>query len=234
MGKSPAFQLYAADFYMDTVGWTATEVGAYFRLLMHEWVNGPLPNNMADLSRIAGISDARTLYKMWSRTLVNKFTTTDGNLLINKRLESEREKQSINRELQVKKGISGANKRWENRIAPAIAQAQPKDSSSSSISSSINKSIFNKPHIEEIALYCNSRKNNINPQIFYDHYESNGWMIGKNKMKNWQAAIRTWEQREGGNGNGRSDFGGSKRTTVEKAGRAKSDGEPYPIDFEFS
>jgi len=47
--KAPAFQLYAADFYMDTVGWSATEVGAYFRLLMHEWINGPLPDSMMQL-----------------------------------------------------------------------------------------------------------------------------------------------------------------------------------------
>lgn len=134
MGEAPAFQLYAADFYMDTASWTVAEVGAYFRLLMHEWVNGPLPSDMASLARIAGISDARTLYKMWSTTVGKKFTTTDGNLLINRRLEEERGKQHKRRELQAQKGRSGAKKRWGNDIAGAITQAQPNDSSSSSSS----------------------------------------------------------------------------------------------------
>ena len=53
---------------------------------------------------------------------------------------------------------------------------------------------FIKPAIQEIINYCQKRKNNINPQIFFNFYESKNWMIGKNKMKNWQAAIRTWEQ----------------------------------------
>ena len=38
------------------------------------------------------------------------------------------------------------------------------------------------------------RKNNIDPNQFYDFYESKNWFVGKNKMKDWQAAIRTWER----------------------------------------
>ena len=81
MGKSPAFQLYASDFYVDTAGWTTAQVGAYFRLLLAEWVNGPLSSNMADLARIAGIPDTRTMYKMWSAKLGKKFILNGGNLL---------------------------------------------------------------------------------------------------------------------------------------------------------
>ena len=55
---------------------------------------------------------------------------------------------------------------------------------------------FTKPTIEEISAYCLERGNNINPQKFYDYYESVGWKVGKNPMKNWQACIRTWEQKE--------------------------------------
>lgn len=55
---------------------------------------------------------------------------------------------------------------------------------------------FVKPTIEEISAYCLERGNNINPQKFYDYYESVGWKVGKNPMKNWQACIRTWEQKE--------------------------------------
>lgn len=55
---------------------------------------------------------------------------------------------------------------------------------------------FKKPSIQEIASYCNERKNGIDPKKFYNFYESKNWMIGKNKMKNWQACVRTWEQRD--------------------------------------
>lgn len=53
-----------------------------------------------------------------------------------------------------------------------------------------------KPTIEEIRDYCQERKNSVDPQRFFDHYESNGWMVGKTKMKDWRAAVRTWERSE--------------------------------------
>ena len=52
---------------------------------------------------------------------------------------------------------------------------------------------FQKPNIEEISNYCKERKNNVNPSKFIDFYESKGWMVGKNKMKDWKACVRTWE-----------------------------------------
>ena len=55
---------------------------------------------------------------------------------------------------------------------------------------------FNKPTIEEVQQYCNERNNNINPEQFIDYYEANGWKVGKNAMKDWKAAIRTWEKRD--------------------------------------
>lgn len=54
------------------------------------------------------------------------------------------------------------------------------------------------PSIEEIKKYCLERKNNIDAERFYDYYSSKGWMIGKNKMKDWKAAVRTWERNQSG------------------------------------
>ena len=53
---------------------------------------------------------------------------------------------------------------------------------------------FEKPTVEEIKEYCVSRGNGIDANYFYDFYESKNWMIGKNKMKDWKAAVRTWER----------------------------------------
>jgi hypothetical protein len=62
-------------------------------------------------------------------------------------------------------------------------------------SSSINSSKFKKPTLEEVKQYCEERKNNIDAENFIDFYESNGWKVGNNKMKDWKASIRTWERR---------------------------------------
>lgn len=53
---------------------------------------------------------------------------------------------------------------------------------------------FLHPTIEEITQYCKSRHNDIDPEQFFNFYESKGWMIGKNPMKNWKAAVVTWEK----------------------------------------
>ena len=55
---------------------------------------------------------------------------------------------------------------------------------------------FTPPTVDEVRAYCQERGNRIDPQKFVDHYTSNGWMVGKTKMKDWKAAVRTWEQRD--------------------------------------
>lgn len=54
---------------------------------------------------------------------------------------------------------------------------------------------FIKPTIEEVSAYCAERKNGINAEAFINFYESKGWKIGKNSMKDWKAAVRTWESK---------------------------------------
>ncbi len=55
---------------------------------------------------------------------------------------------------------------------------------------------FQKPSLSEVADYCRERANKVDPEQFYNFYESNGWKVGKNAMKDWHAAVRTWEKRE--------------------------------------
>lgn len=64
---------------------------------------------------------------------------------------------------------------------------------------------FVKPTVEEVRTYCNERGNSVDPQQFIDHYESNGWKIGRNSMKNWKAAVRTWEKNEYGSSKNNSE-----------------------------
>ena len=69
----------------------------------------------------------------------------------------------------------------------------------------IKRKNFIKPTIEEIETYCKERNNGINANAFYDFYESKNWYVGKNKMRDWKACVRTWEQREKPKGKGWED-----------------------------
>jgi hypothetical protein len=56
--------------------------------------------------------------------------------------------------------------------------------------------IFKKPTTEEIQAYCLERKNSVDPSRFFDYYESKGWLVGRTKMKDWKASVRTWERND--------------------------------------
>lgn len=56
------------------------------------------------------------------------------------------------------------------------------------------KGRFAPPSEAEVIAYCQERKNNVDPMKFHAYYTSNGWKVGKNAMKDWKAAVRTWEQ----------------------------------------
>ena len=59
-----------------------------------------------------------------------------------------------------------------------------------------NKGRFIKPILSEVEDYCIKRNNNIDAEAFVNFYESKGWMVGSNKMKDWKACVITWEKRE--------------------------------------
>ena len=64
---------------------------------------------------------------------------------------------------------------------------------------------FVRPTIEDVRNYCAARQNAVDAQRFLDYYEANGWRVGRNPMKDWQAAVRTWERNgyESGSGSGK-------------------------------
>ena len=59
-----------------------------------------------------------------------------------------------------------------------------------------NKGNFKKPTLIDIKEYCFWRDNGVDAETFFDFYESKGWIVGKTKMKNWKACVRTWEKRQ--------------------------------------
>ena len=78
---------------------------------------------------------------------------------------------------------------------------------------------FEPPSLEEVQAYCHERSNGIDAQHFIDFYASKGWMIGKNKMKDWKAAVRTWER--------------NKKSKGEEAVESNSKGQSWRSAADF-
>jgi hypothetical protein len=76
---------------------------------------------------------------------------------------------------------------------------------------------FIPPTVDEVRAYCNERRNGIDAEEFVSFYESKGWMIGRNKMKNWKSAIITWEK---------------NRKQREQPSTVISDAEAYNFDWD--
>ena len=75
----------------------------------------------------------------------------------------------------------------EEKPAQEIQQEKPK------------RKNFVKPTVEEIAAFCKEKKYTVSAQQFFSYYESNGWKIGRNAMKSWQAAVQNWNTRDKAN-----------------------------------
>lgn len=133
MSQPPAFQLYAADFYMDTISWTNEEIGIYFRLLMCEWVNGPLPFEAKKLQKISQIG-VKKWHKRW-QIVGEKFKLNGDGKLINERLERVREEQLVYLQSQSESGKRGVEAKKKRGIYPFNKSSDPSSTASSDPSS---------------------------------------------------------------------------------------------------
>lgn len=150
-----------------------------------------------------------------SLSLLSRFCGIKSKTTTQKVLKSLVDKGAILKEDRIEKGVKTCiyyvNRGWKgmSKIDMGISKIDMGGISEigtnnkeniDNINTSINKkqSKFQKPSLDEIRDYCRSRSNSVDPELFYNFYESKGWMVGKNPMKDWQAAIRTWEISEKG------------------------------------
>lgn len=82
---------------------------------------------------------------------------------------------------------------------------------------------FIPPTVEEVRAYCEQRHNNVDPQYFVDYQESRGWMVGKTKMKDWKAAVRTFERNDNSRKNPKQSY--NRETTYTKEQSARDSAE---------
>ena len=204
-GRAPAFQFYADDFLAGTITMTNEERGAYIALLCLQWSKGCVTD--LDIQRIC-----LGMPTHCQGICQSKFQLGDDGHYRNQRLEVERSKQKERSEKQ--RDI--ANLRWNKDAkampthyqedAEAYARSVPEVCSPSPSPSPITKIqadkpprvCFQKPTVEELTTEAIKIGLPITEvDKFWNYYESNGWMVGKNSMKSWSAAMKGWLSRLG-------------------------------------
>lgn len=121
---------------------------------------------------------------------------------ISKWINSLVDKKYINFKIIYKEGTKEILNRYLTLVYDPIKE-NLKDNNTSTNNKEINnnkllftKKNFKKPTLEEVQQYCSERKNNISAEKFIDYYESNGWKVGRNSMKDWKATVRNWEKNQ--------------------------------------
>jgi hypothetical protein len=115
-----------------------------------------------------------------SNSVDNAWTSVDNeSKCVDVRYDKEKEKEKEKEKVKEKESKNNSNNIY--MCGEKISPQTPRKN-------------FVKPTVEEVREYCLERKNNVNPEKFVDFYESKDWYIGKNKMKDWKAAVRTWER----------------------------------------
>lgn len=207
----------------------------YFHLSMRADDDGFI-NNPRKIQRMIGASDDDLKLLIAKRFII----PFDSGIVVIKHwrihnyIQKDRYKPTVYEEekavLSVKEnGAYTLHPKAENPALPVMDTECIQDVSETDTQVSIDKSRskdniessptrFKKPTLEEIKAYCDERKNGIDPERFYDFYESKGWMVGKNKMKDFRACIRTWEQRD-------------KQTAQEKKPKDDMINHDYSEDF---
>lgn len=186
-----------------------------FRLFMHllikanwkekKWhgvtiKRGQLLTSQQHLAEETGLSrqQVRTsLEKLISTNEITKSASAKYTIITIKNYNKYQDNNQANNQVVTNKQPSG------NQVATTTKEYKnnkndKKDDISVDISSKEkeSKKKFIPPTINQVRDYCLERKNRVDAEQFIDFYSSKGWMVGKNKMKDWKACIRNWERRD--------------------------------------
>lgn len=207
MAALPYIQLYVADYLADTMHLTTEEHGAYLLLIMNYWQTGKaIPEKR--IQAVARLSNERLTDV---KNVLSEFFTIDEQGFwhhdrIDKDLERVQEKSlkasaagkaSAKKRAELNKNSTDVERSLNGRSNSVEPKLNHKDTDKDTdkekegTKKQRQKSpVFKPPSEQELMEFA--RANNLNLSGMHDYYESNGWMVGKNKMKNWQAAARRW------------------------------------------
>ena len=134
------------------------------------------------------------IYMLDIQNFIGKGSTeADRQRLYDRRISDERKQKKLTQSRNLEEILKKSPPEIEIELEKEIKIEKEIDSSAST---TIKRKRFEKPSISDIKQYCIERNNNVNAEHFFDYYESNGWKVGKNSMKDWKAAVRTWERSE--------------------------------------
>jgi len=198
------YQFNIGDFASHTAHLDPVEEAAYRRMLDYCYLHEiGLPETVEEIARLIRM---RTHCECIATVLREFFVQHENGCWHNERVDREialfREKSG--------KAAEAARKRWGNpmrthseRTADAMpnecegnANHKPITNNHKPIVKAASANTFVKPSFDEVQDYCLSRRSTVNATNFINYYDSVGWMIGKKKMKDWRAAIRTWEKND--------------------------------------
>jgi len=207
---------YTGDYSRDTAHLTMTEHGAFNLMLDHYYATEtPLPESINQIYRITGAftpdeqAAAQAVLKQY-------FKHTPGIGYRNSKADSVIAEQNAKRAKAVTKATKAAEDRW-NRVKDASSNAssttqamhnqchpEPEPEPEPNAEQEARKKeieavkppriCFSKPSKQEVKDYIIEIRAKVDAGAFYDHYESNGWMVGKVKMKDWKATVRKWNR----------------------------------------
>ena len=193
--KDPAMLFYPADFLVGCSLMNMKQRGEYITLLCQQFESGHLSEE--DIMFLCGELDEKVL---------SHFEKDDSGKYFNARLEKEKERRKTFVESRQKnlskKEVPHTESHTDSRMDSHTEYRMGTENINVNINTSYKgvkggkKKGFSPPTVEEIREYCRERKNNVDPECFFDFYSSKGWKIGANAMKDWRAAVRTWEKRE--------------------------------------
>ena len=134
------------------------------------------------------------IYMLDIQNFIGKGSTeADRQRLYDRRISEERKQKKLTQSRNLEEILEKSTPEIEIELEKEIKIEKEINSSASTTT---KRKRFEKPTLSEIKQYCIERKNNVNAEQFFDYYESNGWKVGKNSMKDWKAAVRTWERSE--------------------------------------
>ena len=196
------YQFNISDYKSHTEHLEPLEDLAYRRMLdwcyLHE---KPLPKNKDEIARMIRMRSHSDCIAVVLREF---FTKTKDGEYIHKRVFLEIEKANA----KSSKARESAKARWDKVSSDANALRTESECNATQDTIPITQdtipkkkraSPFQPPSLDLVTLYVRDKNYHVDPSSFIDFYESKGWMVGKNKMKDWKAAIRTWEKRNHGN-----------------------------------
>lgn len=188
--RPPAFQFYAKDFLVGVMGMTDQEIGVYVKMLAIQWERGALPSKPSEIRAEIGSKS------LPSARVLAKFEAGPDGLLRNSRLELERQKQESFRRSR----SDNAQSRWKHQHSTSNARALDVDKVSiciphalQSASASAKREGFAPPtEAEAIAEAVSIGLPAKEGSSFINYHQARGWVVGKVRMKDWRAAMRTW------------------------------------------